>query len=461
MKKQNKVQTSVEERHAQMTQTKIPELVIRLAIPTVISQLITVIYNTADTYFVSHLGKSATASVGVIFSFMSIIQAVGYSIGMGGSSLVSLRLGEKKNDEADMFASSAFYFAIAIGTLLMVAGLCFPVSIVKLIGATDTMMPYALAYARYIFISTPIMCAAFVLNILLRAEGESTQAMIGLCAGGILNIALDPLLIYTFNMGVAGAALATAISQAVSFLILIGYFVGNRSVVKLKLELVSKKASDYANIISTGLPTLFRQGLASVSSALINIKAGIYGDAAIAAVTIANKIYLLLRHIILGIGQGFQPVAGYNYGARKYDRVKKAFWVTTAYGTVVCVLGCALILKNPSALVKWFVDDSEVIGYSTAALLYACYVMPVMAYSTYVNQLYQAIGYKTMATILAMCRQGIMFIPLILLLPPVIGFAGVQVAQPGADALTFLVCVPAQIVCMRKLDRLGSNEKGS
>lgn len=440
---------SGEDQHVRMTETPIAALVSSLAIPTVLSQLVTIAYNTADTYFVSKLGKSATAAVGVVFSYQSIIQAFGFGIGMGASSLISRRLGAKKLDEANTYAGSAFFGAMAVGCVIMALGLLFPSELATLLGATDTMLPYAVEYARYIFLSTPIMCGAFVLNMLLRSEGEATYAMVGLCVGGILNIFLDPLFIFSYGMGAAGAALATAISQCVSFILLLLTFIRGKSIISIHPKHISRRLSDYWLIISTGFPTLCRQGLASIATALINIKGKLYGDAAVASLTIANKVYLLIRNIIIGIGQGYQPVAGYNYGAKKYRRVKKSFWFSTAVGTVICTGVGVLMYMNSEAVISWFISDAEVIALGGKALCICAAVMPLMAYSTFVNQLYQCLGFRLPATFLACCRQGVMFLPLIFILPSLFGLTGVQLSQPGADLLTFIISIPFQIRFMK------------
>lgn len=453
-----KVALDTQARYRQMTERSIPGLVSSLALPTTLSQLITVVYNTADTYFVSQLGKSAAAAVGVVFSFMSIIQACGFSIGMGCSSLVSRKLGAGENDAAARFASSAFAFAAVIGSLLMLLGLGFSRPLMRLLGASESTMPYALTYAVYIFAGAPVMCSAFVLNALLRAEGEAVFAMVGLGSGGLLNIVLDPLLIFRFKMGVAGAALATVLSQVLSFLILFSFFASGKSLVTLRRKQVSTQPSDYLLILSTGFPTLCRQSMASVATAAINVRARVYGDAAVAAITIANKLYLLVRNIILGIGQGFQPVAGYNYGAKLYRRVRQAFWFAVALGTSVCVLMTLLLLTGAEGVLGWFIRDADVVRIGALSLRLACCVMPLMAYSTYVNQLYQCLGYRTAATLLALCRQGILFFPLIAVLPQLWGLFGIQLSQPGADGLTFLVSVPFQIVFMRRVLRDGAAE---
>ena len=296
------------------------------------------------------------------------------------------------------------------------------------------------------------MCPAFVLNNILRAEGMAMYAMWGLCTGGILNMFLDPLFIFYFDMGISGAALATVLSQCISCFILALVFIRRKSIVTLKLKYVSHKLSDYTLIITSGFPTICRQGLGSLSSAMLNVQAAVFGDAAVAAVTIANKIYMLVRNLVIGVGQGFQPVAGYNYGAGNKRRVREAFRFATLLGTVICTTASVLLALNAPTVIAWFrPDDPDVLRIGTRALYFSCAVMPFMGYSTYVNQIYQCLGFRVPATILASLRQGICFIPLVLLLPAILNVTGVEMAQPGADLLTFFVAVPFQIHFFRKV----------
>ena len=451
----NKKHINAEQQHERMMNTPIPKLVLSLALPTTASQLITVIYNTADTYFVSHIGTSAAAAVGVVLSMMSIIHACGFGIGMGVNSVISRKLGAKKNDEASVFASSAFFAAIAVGLILMIAGLLTLKDLMILLGSTETILPYSCDYARYILIGAPVMCASFVLNNALRSEGKAVLSMWGLCIGGILNIILDPIFIFVMDMGIAGAALATTLSQCVSFMVLLSAFLCGKSNLKINIKLVSRTAKTYIIIIKNGFPTICRQGMASIASALLNIQAAAYGDAALAAITISNKVYLLIRNLVLGIGQGFQPIAGYNYGAGNKARVKQAFKFTCILGTAICVLCSAGVALNAATIITWFREDAQVVAIGTQALYFNCLIIPFMAYSTYVNQLYQCLGFSTQATFLASCRQGIFFIPLIFVLPRLIGITGIEATQPAADMLTFLISIPLQIAFYRK--RLNSD----
>ncbi|MBO4971635.1 MAG: MATE family efflux transporter [Clostridia bacterium] len=440
-----------EAQYKRMMETPIPRLVASIALPAVIGTLITVIYNTADTYFVSQLNKSASAAIGAVYSIMAIVQAFGYGLGIGAGSLISRRLGAKQNKEADKYASSAFFAAILVGMLIAVLGISFLEHLLRLLGCTDTMMPYAIPYAKYILLAAPINCATFVLNSTLRSEGFANLATIGIGAGGILNIFLDPLFIFKLNMGTGGAAIATLVSQTVSFCILGSMFVLGRSIVRIDVRCVSRRFTDYKLIVTTGVPTICRQGLGSLAAAVLNIQAIAYGeDAAGAAITIANKVYVLVRNISIGIGQGFQPVAGYNFGAGNKKRTWQSFVFTAKVGSVLCVLFAAVSALFAEPIMWWFCDDAEVAKIGIQTIYLSSVVMPVLAFSTYANQLYQCLGFKGPATFLASCRQGIFFLPAVILLPLTLGCLGVEAAQPIADLCTFFVAVPFVIAFYKK-----------
>ncbi len=428
----------------------IGRLLFKKAWPTVIIQLITVIYNTADTYFVAKIDTNASAAVGVVFSLQAVIQAVGGSIGMGANSLISPMLGQKREDDASTVGSSAALMSIVSGVLISAIGLLLLKPLVSLIGARGDVVPYAAEYARYILIAAPFMTSSFVLNSILRAEGQAFYSMIGMISGGILNLFVDPLLIFGLDMGIAGAALATMIGQMTSFTIMAVIFVRDRSIVKLRPRYIGKKPSVYLHIVRTGVPTLFRQGLASLSSALLNIQAAPFGAAAVAAISIANKLYMLVRNIVLGIGQGFQPIAGYCFGAKRFSRVKQVFWRATVAATIICagIAGAVFVFREQ--IMIWFRDDSEVVRIGSLMLRFLCVTIPVMGFSTYVNQLYQSLGFAVGATILASCRQGIFFVPLVFLLPVLFGLEGIEAVQAASDFLTFLVSVPFLIFFFRK-----------
>ncbi len=441
---------NTEKQYEKMLTTPIPKLIVGMSIPTVISMLVTVIYNTADTYFVSQINKSASAAVGAVYSIMAIIQAVGYGLAMGSGSLVSRKLGEKENDKANMYASSAFFVSFLAGFTVLVFGLIFLRPMLFVLGCSKTMMPYAVPYAKYILIAAPLNCATFVLNSTLRSGGQVAFAMWGMGIGGLVNIILDPIFIFKLGLGTGGAAIATALSQIISFFLLILVFLSKRSIVNIKFSSISFKKKDYLQIITTGLPTIFRQSMGCLASALLNIRAVTYGDAAVSAVTIANKVYVLIRNIVLGIGQGFQPVAGYNYGAKNKKRTWRSFTFTGLLGSIICIVSTVLVAYFAGPIMQWFSKDAEVVQIGIETLYFVCAVMPLMAVSTYVNQLYQCLGFKTAATVLASLRQGILFVPAIIILPFIFGRAGVQMAQPVADLLTFVVSLPFIVVFYRK-----------
>lgn len=434
-----------------MLTVPIPKLIIGMIIPTVLSQLITVIYNTADTFFVARIGTSAAAAVGVVFSLQSIMQAYGFGVGTGCGSLVARCLGAAQNEKAESYANSALLAGLVGSLVIMIPSLIFLPQLMRLLGSTDTMLDYCVSYARIILMGCPFLCTSSVMSCILRNEGEPIYAVVGLVIGGFFNVILDPVLIFWAHWGIAGAAAATIVSQALSWIILLRAFLAGKSIVKINPRSISRRWRDYFEIYTTGIPTTCRQGMASLGSAVLNIYASHYGDSAVAAVTISNKIYLFVRNVIIGVGQGFQPVAGFNFGAGDKERTRQAFIFSTQLGTVICVVAAVFIGFNTELVMSWFRgDDPAVIAIGKSALLFACAVMPLMAYSTFVNQLYQCLGFKLAATMLACCRNGFFLIPVVLVLPRFIGVGGVEMAQPLADFLTFVISVPFQISFFRK-----------
>ncbi len=444
--------TNKEAGYRRMTESSVTRLVLSLSLPAILSQMITSIYNMADTFFVTGLGDSAVGAVSVVYALQSIIQAVGYGLAMGAGSLVSRCLGEKDDEGASRYASSAFFSAFFFGLLLAVVCLIDLDGLLLLFGSTDTILPYAVDYAFIILLGAPLMCSAFVISNVLRAEGKATLAMFGLTVGGVLNMVLDPIFIFGLDMGVAGAALATVLSQTIGFVFLLSFSIAGKSIVKLSIRRMGRRLGDYGLIVKTGLPTVFRQGLGSVATTLLNVRVKVYGDAAIAAVGLANKVYMLLRGLIIGVGQGFQPVAGYNYGAGKPRRVKKAFWVAVALGTGLSVASSLSLLLFSESIIGFFgPETAEVTRIGARMLRFLGLTIPVLGYSTFVNQLYQSLGYVTGATILASCRQGICFVPLIILLPMALGLDGILLAQGLSDLATCLISIPFNIYFLRRV----------
>lgn len=448
MKKQDE-----QNQYEYLTKTPVHKLVISLGIPTTVSMLVTNIYNMADTYFVGKVGTSASAAVGIVFGLMAIIQAVGFMFGHGGGSIISRKLGAKDVSQATRIASTSFYLCVAFGIMIEVFGLIFLTPLMKLLGSTDTILPFAEDYATCILAAAPFMCASFVLNNILRYEGKASFAMIGLVTGGVINIFGDWLLMSRFKMGIVGAGVATAVSQVISFAILLSIFLSGKTVSKIRIREVSFKISDISSIIFTGLPSLVRQGLTSISTMILNSCAGLYGDAAIAAMTIVNKICFFVFAVGLGIGQGFQPVAAFNYGAKKYKRVKKAFFFTFGLGEVFLGVLAVIGILISSHLVGLFRDDPEVIEIGTFALrvqFLALFFQPICVCT---NMLFQSIGKNASATFLATLRSGLAFIPTIIILTKLYGLLGVEISQTVGDVITFIVSIPFTVYFFKHLPK--------
>ena len=429
-----------------MTTAPIRGLIIMMAIPTIISMLVTSLYNMADTYFVSQLGKSASGAVGVVYSLMAVIQALGFTLGMGSGSLISRSLGKRDKEYADRVGNGAFFLALAIGIITSVAGLLFLDPLMQVLGATETVLPYARDYARYILFGAPVMMGSFVLNNILRAEGKARASMFGLASGGILNILLDPIFIYSFHLGISGAAIATLISQCVSFVLLLIPFVAKKSVISMNIGKMSRFFSDYLEIIRTGLPSFCRQGLASISTIFLNRMAGEFGgDAALSGMSITSKIFMLIFCVGLGVGQGYQPVVGYNYGAGLWKRVRSAFRFTWLVNTCTLTFFGLLSFLFADHLLPLFIDDPEVIQIGATALRFQAISMPLISTNVICNMTFQSSGQKTKAVLLSSCRQGFFFLPLVFLLPMLLGLTGVEMVQAASDVATFFVSLPFAI----------------
>lgn len=439
--------------YLRMTGTPIPKLVISMAIPTIISMLITGIYNMADTYFVSCLkSDSATAAVGVVFSLMSLIQAVGFTLGMGSGSLISRLLGQKKKEDADEVFSSAFAAALLFGLALTVFGLLFLDSLMSLLGATETILPYARSYASYILYGAPVMAVSFVLNNVLRAEGHATLSMVGITTGGVLNMILDPICIFLFDMGIAGAAIATLISQCISCVILLSCFLLGKSSLVLSPKNVSFQPARYAAILTTGMPSLCRQGLGSIATVALNRAAMTYGDPAVAAMSVVGKVFMLIMSALIGFGQGYMPVVGFNYGAGRFDRVRHSFFFTWKTGTLMmAALASAGFLFAPQILSLF--GSGEMLNIGVVAMRAQCVGLLFMPTGVTANMTFQTIGQSAKATFLSACRQGVYFLPLILLLPNFWGLMGVQLTQAIADILTAITALPFMLWFYRSLPK--------
>ena len=442
-----------------MTETPIPQLILSLAAPTILSMLITSIYNLADTFFVGQISTSASGAVGVVSSLMAIIQALGFMLGHGAGTIISRSLGNRDTTAATRFASTSFFTALVFGVVLAVAGLGTLPHFMMLLGSTETILPHACAYARPILIAAPLMISSLVMNNILRYEGKASFAMIGLVTGGVLNIALDPLFMFVFGLGTAGAGIATALSQSISFCILLSMFLRGKTVSQFRLSTVTREARDFGRILLGGAPSFGRQGLNSIGGMLLNLAARSYGDAAVAGMSIVSRIFMFIILVAIGVGQGLQPVASFNYGARKYRRVRQAaiFTIEAAFCMLVVLVGLCWV--NGDALVRLFRDDPAVTAVALPAFHYQCLAMLLQPIIVVANMTFQSVGASGRATFLACCRQGVFFIPLILILPRTHGLFGVEICQPIADVLTFLVSLPFLIEFLQQLGRMDDAEQ--
>ena len=442
-----------------MTETPIPRLILSLAAPTILSMLITSIYNLADTFFVGRISTSASGAVGVVSSLMAIIQALGFMLGHGSGTIISRRLGSQDTHAATRFASTSFFTALVFGVVLAVVGLATLPGFMMLLGSTETILPHACAYARPILIAAPLMISSLVMNNILRYEGKASFAMIGLVTGGVLNIALDPLFMFVFGLGTAGAGIATALSQSISFCILLSMFLRGKTVSQFRLSAVTREAREFGRILLGGAPSFGRQGLNSIGGMLLNLAARGYGDAAVAGMSIVSRIFMFIISVAIGVGQGLQPVASFNYGARKYRRVRQAaiFTIEAAFCMLVVLVGLCWV--NGDALIRLFRDDPAVTAVALPAFHYQCLAMLLHPIIVVANMTFQSVGASGRATFLACCRQGVFFIPLILILPRTHGLFGVEICQPIADVLTFLVSLPFLIAFLQQLGRMDDAEQ--
>ncbi len=455
-----------EQRADMMLNAPVSRIIPKLAIPTIISMLITSIYNMADTWFVSQLNTSASGAVGVVFSVQGLIQAVAFTIGIGSGASVSQALGAGKNDEARTFVNVGFFTAFVTGLVIMFAGLLSLNPLVRFLGATETIAPYAMDYATYIFYATPFMMCSFVMNNHLRFQGLATYGMVGITTGGILNMVLDPIFIYEpgfkimgfampfgLGLGTAGAAIATALSQLISFLILLCQCNLRHDTISIHPRHYRPTAKMYGRILYVGFPSLGRQGIASVANILMNntvlaVVTPVLQDAAIAAMSIISRFVMFINSSVIGFGQGFQPVCGFNYGAGKHKRVRDAFWFSVKVTTVILLILASIAFIFAEPIVTAFRrDDAEVIRIGAIALRLHLSTLPLWGVIVMGNMFTQSIGYGVRATLLSSSRQGLFLIPTLLILPRILPLSdmdmplAIAAAQPVADALSFVMAV--------------------
>ncbi|MBQ8087290.1 MAG: MATE family efflux transporter [Clostridia bacterium] len=443
-------QTDQENKYYEMTESPVKPLVCRLALPTIASMLVSAFYNMADTFFVGRISTSASAAVGVVFSLMAIIQAVGFFFGHGSGNYIARALGAHDEDDAARMAATGFFSSLITGALIAIFGLIFLRPLALILGSTDTILPYAMDYMRIILIGAPYMTASLVLNNQLRFQGNAVYAMVGIVSGGFLNIALDPLFMFAFHMGIAGAALATIISQFMSFILL--WFGTHRgSSIAIRFKNFTPTRDYYRSILNGGLPSLFRQGLSSVATICLNFAASGWGDAAIAGMSIVTRFMQFANSCLIGFGQGFQPVCGFNYGAKKYERVKEAFWFCVQLSAGVLVALAIVSFAFAPSIVRLFRDDPAVVEVGAMALRLQCVTFPLASWIVMSNMMTQTIGKAVPASFLSMARQGLFFIPAVLLLPRIMGLLGLELSQAVADVITFAISVQLVLKILREM----------
>ena len=451
-KEQKKVQ-----RRETLLESPISRAVTSMAIPSIISSTVMSLYNMADTYFVSDLGTAATAAVGVNNSLMQVVQMAGMAVGVGAASYISRLMGARKDDKASSVLSTAFFSAMGFGLIIMVLGLTFMRQLVDLLGATPESFQYSMDYASYILYAAPFMTTVFVMNHCLRAEGSSTFSMIGMVSGSILNCFLDPIMIRGYfgfpAMGVAGAAAATAISKLVSFIVLISPYVLKHSALRINIKICDFSKETLLEIGRIGLPQLTRSGLLTISGVVTNNFAGGFSTSALAAVSVVNRLMHFIASAIMGFGQGFQTVAGFNWGAKKYDRVNAAIKFANLSSICVSSVLALLAVLFPKQILLVFskAGDAELLRIGTLSLITRCLVIPLHASVLVTQSLFTSIGRAKEALILSLSRQGFCLIPVVIVLTLVFKVEGLAVSQAVADVLSFVIALPMTLKIMKEM----------
>ncbi|MCR5594913.1 MAG: MATE family efflux transporter [Lachnospiraceae bacterium] len=424
-----------------MTKTPVEKLIVTLSIPTIISMLISNIYNIADTAFVGRLGTSASGAVGIVFGFMGLLQAGGFLFGQGSGSLISRYLGSKDKSQADITGSTGLCYSFIFGIMLTVFGLIFIDPIITLLGSTPTIAPYAKSYITFIMLAAPFMTTSFTMNNLLRYEGKAFYGMLAMLTGAVLNIALDPVLMFVLDLGVAGAGLSTAISQTIGWGIMLSMFIRGKSELHLSFKKISFSPAILGNIVATGLPSLIRQGLNSACTILMNFTAKPYGDAAIAAMSIVTRVSFFTFSLSLGIGQGFQPVSGFNFGAGEYGRVRKGYRFGLIVSQICMTVLASVVFIFAPQITAALRDDPEVITIGTRAMRLMAFSQLFMPVSVMTEMLLQTTGKKLHASTLSAMKSGVILIPTLLILSRLRGLYGIEEAQPLSLVLAVIPAI--------------------
>lgn len=435
--------------------TPVNKVIPRLAVPTIISMMTSMIYNLVDAFFVGKINTSASAAIGILLSVHALYQAIGFMHGHSSGSIISAKLGQGDKKGASRYASIAFFSAMLISCAVMLICFIFRHRLMVLLGSTETILPYAEAYGIYIILSGPALSMSCVLNNIMRYEGKAFYAMIGLVSGGVLNMILDPVMMFSMDMGIAGAGLATAISQCVSLIVLLVMFMRGHVISRISPRIfwAEYNGRDHLRIIQNGLPSLLRQMLLSFSSMTLNICANPYGDAAIAAMTIVGRIMMFTGSAMIGIGQGFQPVAAYNSGAGKFRRIRAGYFFTWKLGELVMGALTLICLIFPAEIITIFRDDPEVVEIGVTALRFRCVSSVLQPFIVVTNMTFQSMRMARQASFLACLRSGLYYIPALLILPHFWGITGIESAQMVADILTVLTVIPFAVKFLRELPK--------
>ena len=443
---------SQEEKVTYMTTEKVPKLICSLAVPTIISMLVTTFYNMVDTFFVGKINNQATAAVGVVFSIMTLIQAIGFFFGHGSGNYISRKMGERDYESAKKMASFSFFVSFMAGILVTVFGLIFMRPLAIWLGSTNTILPYTLDYMSIILLGAPFIMSSFVLNNQLRYQGSANYAMVAIVVGAVINIGLDPLLMFVFDLKIKGAAYATIISQIASFILLI--VVSNRGEnIRISLKNFELKFLYFKEIIRGGAPSLFRQGLVSIASIILNNIAAGFSDATVAAMSVVSRITMFANSTLIGFGQGYQPVCGMNYGAKLFKRVREGFYFCVKYSFIFLIVMSASAFIFAPHLVGLFRDDVEVIEIGTRILRYQCIVFPLNSVIVLTNMMLQSTGKGIWATIVASARQGFFFIPIVIIMSEILGLKGLEISQTIADICAFLLSLPVALYYMNRFKK--------
>ena len=441
-----------------LTQAPVHRVIVTMAIPTIISMLVTGLYNIADTFFVGKIDTQATAAVGIVFSLMFFVQAMGFFFGHGSGNYISRELGARRHENAVKMASTGFFSSFLVGVIVLILGEIFLTPLSLMLGSTPTILPYTEDYMQVILLGAPFLTSSLTLNNQMRLQGNANFAMYGIVTGAILNVLLDPFFIFTCGLGVSGAAWATVVGQLVSFVIL--FFMARRGEnIAIRFRNFSPSIQRYKEIFYGGSPSMMRQGLACVATMSLNFAAGAYGDSAIAAMSIVSRIAMLSFAVVIGLGQGFQPVCGFCYGAGLYGRLKEAYKFTVTIGTFFLIVLAIIGWMISGTLIGVFRDDPEVIAIGIVALRWQLCVFPVNALILASNMLAQTCRKPWRANILAAARQGLFFIPLIFILPSYFGLLGVEMCQAVSDVLSFMLTVPIVIYTFREFTREAAAKK--